>query len=53
MKKSVSTAVVASIILAIAAPAFAADPAPPTTKADCKKMPDMKWDAKTHACVKK
>jgi len=33
------------------APAFAADPAVPTTKADCDKTKDMKWDDATKACV--
>lgn len=53
MIKALNTAIVASILLATAAPAFAADPATPTTKADCKKTADMKWDSKTKTCVKK
>jgi hypothetical protein len=47
------TAIVAGLLLAITAPAFAAEPAAPTTKADCEKMKDMKWDDATKACVKK
>ena len=43
-----------SLLLAFSAPAFAADaPAAPTTKADCEKMKDMKWDAAKKVCVKK
>ncbi|HEX2843149.1 hypothetical protein [Hyphomicrobium sp.] len=53
MTKTLATAIAASILLLNVAPAFAADAAPPTTKAECKKMADMKWDSKTHACVKK
>ena len=54
MTKSLATAIAASILLGIAAPAFAADaPAAPTTKADCKKVADMKWDSKTKTCIKK
>ena len=46
-----STAIVAGLLFGIAAPAFAADP--PKTKAECKKLTDMKWDSATKACVKK
>ncbi len=53
MKKSLATAIAASILILNVAPVFAADAAAPTTKADCKKMAGMKWDSKTHACVKK
>lgn len=53
MIKALSTAVVAAILLSGVAPAFAADPAVPTTKAACKKTADMKWDAATKTCVKK
>jgi ABC-type Fe2+-enterobactin transport system substrate-binding protein len=51
--KLLNTAIVTGLLLAIAAPAFAAEPAAPTTKADCEKMKDMKWDDATKACVKK
>ena len=51
MSKMISTAMVAGFLFAISAPAFAADP--PKTKAECTKLTDMKWDAKTKACVKK
>jgi len=50
--KILSSAIVAALLLAFSAPAFAAD-APATTKADCEKMKDMKWDDATKACVKK
>ncbi len=42
-----------SIAVAFTAPAFAAEPAVPTTKAACEKMKDMKWDDATKTCVKK
>ncbi len=48
--KVVSTALVAGLLVAITAPAFAE---PPKTKAECTKTTDMKWDAKTKTCVKK
>ena len=52
--KTLSFAVLTGLLLAISAPAFAEDPpAAPTTKADCEKMKDMKWDDATKACVKK
>ncbi len=35
------------------APVLAHDGMAPTTKADCEKMPDMQWDAKTGTCVHK
>jgi len=41
------------LTVAFTAPAFAADPAVPTTKADCEKTKDMMWDAATSKCVKK
>ena len=53
MMKTLSTAIVASILLASAAPVFAADAAAPKTKSECKKTADMKWDASTKSCVKK
>ena len=49
--KILSAALVAGLLLAVSAPAFAADP--PKTKADCEKTKDMKWDDATKACVKK
>ena len=49
--KILSTAVIAGLLLAVAAPAFAADA--PKTKADCEKTKDMKWDDAKKACVKK
>jgi hypothetical protein len=52
MPKVISTAIVAAFLFAIGAPAFAADN-PPKTKAECAKLSDMKWDAKTKTCVKK
>ena len=51
MSKILSTAIVTGLLLAIAAPAFAADA--PKTKAECKKLTDMKWDSATKSCVKK
>ena len=52
--KILSTAIVTGLLLAFTAPAFAADePAAPTTKADCEKTKDMKWDDATGKCVKK
>ncbi len=44
-----STAIIAGLLLAVSAPAFAAEPAVPTTKADCEKMKDMKWDERVIA----
>ena len=51
MSKVLSTAIVAGLLFAVMAPAFAADA--PKTKAECEKMKDMKWDDATKACVKK
>jgi hypothetical protein len=53
IRKTVAAAVAASFLLVAAAPVFAADAAAPTTKSDCLKTQGMKWDAKTHTCVKK
>ncbi len=50
--KTLVSLLVLSIAVAFTAPAFAAEPAP-TTKADCEKMKDMKWDDATKTCVKK
>ena len=49
--KILSAALVAGLLLAVSAPAFAADA--PKTKAECEKTKDMKWDDATKACVKK
>jgi hypothetical protein len=43
---------VLGLAVAFTAPAFAQDAAP-TTKADCEKTKDMKWDTATRKCVKK
>jgi len=51
MPKILSIAVVVGLLFAVTAPAFAADA--PKTKAECEKLTDMKWDAKTKTCVKK
>ncbi len=51
MSRTLGTAIVAGLLLAVTAPAFAADA--PKTKAECAKLTDMKWDAKTKTCVKK
>jgi hypothetical protein len=51
MSKILSTAIIAGLLFAVTAPAFAADP--PKTKADCEKTKDMKWDDAKKACVKK
>jgi hypothetical protein len=51
MSKILSAAIVAGLLFAVTAPAFAADA--PKTKAECEKMKDMKWDDATKACVKK
>ena len=49
--KPISAAIIAGLLLTVSAPAFAADA--PKTKAECEKLTDMKWDAKTKTCVKK
>ncbi len=52
--KGLLSLLVLGLAVAFTAPAFAADaPAVPTTKADCEKTKDMKWDATTSKCVKK
>ena len=48
--KILSAAIITGLLLAFTAPGFAAEP---TTKADCEKMKDMKWDDAKKACVKK
>jgi ABC-type Fe2+-enterobactin transport system substrate-binding protein len=54
ISKILSGAMIAGFLLSVSAPvvAYAADAAP-TTKADCKKAKDMKWDKTTKTCVKK
>jgi hypothetical protein len=49
--KALSVAVITGLLLAVSAPAFAADP--PKTKADCEKAKDMTWDDATKTCVAK
>ncbi len=51
MSKTLSTAIIAGLIFVVMAPAFAADA--PKTRAECEKLTDMTWDAKTKTCVKK
>ena len=51
MSKILRSVIVATLLVAVTAPAFAADP--PKTKADCEKMKDMKWDDASKTCVKK
>jgi hypothetical protein len=51
MSKILGAAIVAGLLFAVTAPAFAADA--PKTKAECQKLTDMKWDSKTKTCVKK
>ena len=51
--KSILSILVLGLAVAFTAPAFAADPMVPTTKADCEKTKDMMWDAATSKCVKK
>ncbi len=51
VSKVLSAAIVLGLLVANTAPAFAADA--PKTKAECQKLTDMKWDAKTKTCVKK
>ncbi len=51
MYRIVSSAIVAALLVAVTAPAFAADA--PKTRADCEKKKDMKWDDAAKACVKK
>ncbi len=52
--KSLIPLLVLGLAVSFTAPAFAADaPAVPTTKADCEKTKDMKWDATMKMCMKK
>lgn len=52
MIRTISTAIVALMLVAGVAPVMAADAAAPATKSACKKAVGMHWDAKTKACVK-
>jgi hypothetical protein len=47
----VNSAIIAGLLAASMGSAFAAGP--PKTKAQCEKLTDMQWDAKTKKCVKK
>ncbi len=49
--KSLLSLMALGLAVAVAAPAFAEDPAP-TTKADCEKVPDMEWDDDAGKCVR-
>jgi hypothetical protein len=51
--KILSSALVAGLLLAVAAPVASYAGDAPKTKADCEKAKDMKWDDKTGKCVKK
>jgi hypothetical protein len=55
VSKTMNYVIMTGILLAFSAPvaALAEDAAPPKTKAECKKMTDMKWDKTTKTCVKK
>jgi hypothetical protein len=48
--KILSTAIVAGLLLAFTAPAFAADAPAPATKADCDKAKGT-WDDATSKCT--
>ena len=50
--KILSTAIVAGLVLAFSAPAFAEDAPAPTTKADCDKAKGT-WDDATSKCTVK
>jgi hypothetical protein len=51
MSKILSTAIIAGLLFAVSAPAFAADA--PKTKGDCEKTKDIKCDDAKKVCVKK
>jgi hypothetical protein len=51
LAKVLSTAVLAALLYANIVSASATGP--PKTKAQCEKLTDMQWDAKTKKCVKK
>jgi hypothetical protein len=55
LSKIIGAAALAGFLFTLSAPivAYAEDAAPPKTKAECKKVKDMKWDATTKTCVKK
>jgi hypothetical protein len=50
--KGLLSLLVLALAVAFTAPAFAADPAAPTTKADCKKAKGT-WDDATSKCTVK
>ena len=47
--KVLTTAIIAGLLVAFSAPAFAADD--PVTKADCKQQ-GLKWDEASGKCMK-
>jgi hypothetical protein len=49
--KSLLSLMALGLATAFVAPAFAED-APPTTKAECDKTPDMEWDDSAGKCVR-
>jgi hypothetical protein len=51
--RSLLAVVAFSLTAALAMPAVAQMKKEPKAKADCTKMKDMKWDAKTKKCVEK
>ena len=51
--KTLLAVVALSLSATLAMPAVAQMGKEPTTKADCKKAKDMKWDGKASKCVKK
>jgi hypothetical protein len=53
ISKLVRGAVLTGVLVAFSAPIVANAADAPTTKADCKKAKDMKWDKTTKTCVKK
>lgn len=53
ISKLVRGAVLTGVLVAFSAPIVANAADAPTTKADCKKAKDMKWDKATSTCVKK
>jgi hypothetical protein len=52
LSKIASGMVLAGILFAVSVPMAAYAAEAPTTKAECKKAKDMKWDRKSKACVK-
>ena len=53
ISKILSGAVLAGLLLSVSAPIVAVAADAPTTKADCTKAKDMKWDKTTKTCVPK